>query len=95
MGSNARERHGLYRCGAFVAARVRRPSILNIREVVNILHAESLESFKHQTARSTRHRGQAKRIVECCTNLTGVGKWWASLWAIRRNSGYEYPVKKA
>ena len=21
--------------------------------------------------------------------------WWASLWAIRRNSGYEYPVKKA
>ena len=28
----ARERHGLFRCGAFAAARVRRPSIQNIRE---------------------------------------------------------------
>src|SRR5262249_50565121 len=28
----ARERHGLYRCGAFAAAHVRRPSIQNIRE---------------------------------------------------------------
>src|SRR5215831_1320757 len=28
----ARERHGLFRCGAFVAARVRRPSIQRIRE---------------------------------------------------------------
>jgi hypothetical protein len=27
----ARERHGLFRCGAFAAARVRRPSIQNIR----------------------------------------------------------------
>jgi hypothetical protein len=64
MGSNARERHGLYRCGAFVAARVRRPSILNIRGVANILHAESLESFKHQTSnikRKNRHGTVAKR----------------------------------
>src|SRR5262249_32687860 len=28
----ARERHGLFRCGTFAAARVRRPSIQNIRE---------------------------------------------------------------
>jgi hypothetical protein len=28
----ARERHGLFRCGASAAARVRRPSIQNIRE---------------------------------------------------------------
>jgi len=28
MGINARERHGLFRCGAFAAARVRCPSIL-------------------------------------------------------------------
>jgi len=28
----ARERHGLFRCGAFAAARLRRPSIQNIRE---------------------------------------------------------------
>jgi hypothetical protein len=28
----ARERHRLFRCGAFAAARVRRPSIQNIRE---------------------------------------------------------------
>src|SRR5215470_14982355 len=28
----ARERHGLFRCGAFAAAQVRRPSIQNIRE---------------------------------------------------------------
>src|SRR5215831_9607935 len=28
----ARERHGLFRCSAFAAARVRRPSIQNIRE---------------------------------------------------------------
>ena len=28
----ARERHGLFRCGSFPAARVRRPSIQNIRE---------------------------------------------------------------
>jgi hypothetical protein len=28
----ARERHGLFRCGAFAAARVLRPSIQNIRE---------------------------------------------------------------
>src|SRR5262249_24995810 len=28
----ARERHGLFRCGAFAAAHVRRPSIQNIRE---------------------------------------------------------------
>ena len=28
----AQERHGLFRCGAFAAARVRRPSIQNIRE---------------------------------------------------------------
>jgi hypothetical protein len=27
-----RERHGLFRCGAFATARVRRPSIQNIRE---------------------------------------------------------------
>jgi hypothetical protein len=27
-----RERHGLFRCGACAAARVRRPSIQNIRE---------------------------------------------------------------
>ncbi len=27
-----RERHGLFRCGTFAAARVRRPSIQNIRE---------------------------------------------------------------
>jgi hypothetical protein len=34
MGGNARGRHGLFRCGALVAARVRRPSILKIREPV-------------------------------------------------------------
>jgi len=28
----ARERHGLFRCGAFAAARVRRPSIQSTRE---------------------------------------------------------------
>jgi hypothetical protein len=33
MGGNARGRHGLFRCGAFAAARVRRPSILKIREL--------------------------------------------------------------
>ena len=32
MGGNAQGRHSLFRCGAFAAARVRRPSIQNIRE---------------------------------------------------------------
>jgi hypothetical protein len=64
MGSNARERHGLFRCGAFVATRVRSPSILNIRGVGNLLHAESLESFTHQTSnikRQDRRGTVAKR----------------------------------
>jgi hypothetical protein len=33
MGGNARERHGLFRCGAFVATRVCRPTATSKRKI--------------------------------------------------------------
>jgi hypothetical protein len=59
----ARERHGLFRCGTFAAARVRRPSIQNIRERYSdhvppgpntwTLNIQPLDQFRPHRGRST------------------------------------------
>jgi hypothetical protein len=69
MGSDTQGRHGLFRCGAFIAARARRPPILEL-VLFSPRKPESLAG-DIKAKKTAPHRGELKKIVMCCINPTG------------------------